>query len=352
MLTPTCAVTVPRVDAGSSVMPTVSRKPSLESSAAVAGMVPSMRNATRAETGFGWVSGTSNTPLATFSLRPVATSAVPRPILTTALRPTMRTVRSASRIAGKVGIGRTVVPLVSMSIERPSSGVGGPSCLKTSRGALPAMTARSTIPPEMCSSAHARTSAAANIGQIRFMADTGMRVHATPKAMCGSGQGHADIVLGARVHSAEIALVEIDAFARGINARADGETIDRQAFLVGRWCKNDGIDNRVTPIHVKHVVGLIDNRSRIGDQLALHRLRRAIPGNLGTHARRQGNIDVKVARIEPQREDDVARRNLSRFDADCAHAIRERPHRGTYHPGSFLIVGLEPEDDSALTRPG
>ena len=140
MLTATCADIVPRVDAGSSVMPTLSRNPSLASNAAAAGTAPSMRNLARAGAGFGWVSGTSNTPLAILSLRPGATSTVPRPRLMMALRPVMRTVRSASRIAGKFGIGRNVVPLVSMSTDSPSSGIGGPSCLKSSSGALPATT--------------------------------------------------------------------------------------------------------------------------------------------------------------------------------------------------------------------
>src|SRR5262249_50392726 len=72
------------------------------------------------------------------SLRPGAASTVPRPRLTTAFRPRMRTVRSASRIGGKFAMGRNVVPLVSISTDSPSSGIGGPLCLKSSRGALPA----------------------------------------------------------------------------------------------------------------------------------------------------------------------------------------------------------------------
>ena len=74
-------------------------------------------------------SGTA--PLAMLSLRPGATSTVPRPRLTVAVRPVMRTVRSASRIAGSSRIGCSVVPLVSMSTDSPSSGVGGPLCLKS-----------------------------------------------------------------------------------------------------------------------------------------------------------------------------------------------------------------------------
>ena len=83
-------------------------------------------------------------------------------------------------------IGRMVVPLVSISTDKPSSGVGGPLALNASNGALPAITTRSTMPPDMCSSTHVRTSLAANTGHSRFITDNGMRVAATPKARCDS----------------------------------------------------------------------------------------------------------------------------------------------------------------------
>ncbi len=122
----------------------------------------------------------------TLSLRPAETSTVPRPRLTSAVLPVTRTTRSASRIAGSDGIGRSVVPLVSNSTDRPSGGVGGPLALKSANGALPATTTRSTTPLETCSSTHLRTSMATNIGQMRFITDIGMRVQATPNAKCGS----------------------------------------------------------------------------------------------------------------------------------------------------------------------
>ena len=56
--------------------------------------------------------------------------------------------------------------------------------------------------------------------------------------------------------------------------------------------------------------------------------------------------------IEPHREQDVARRNFSRLDADRAHAVRHWTHRGADHPGSFGIVGLKPKNNTALARTG
>ena len=86
----------------------------------------------------------------------------------------------------QVSTGRKVEPLVSISTDSPSSGVGGPPFLKSTSGALPAITTRSTMPPVMWLVTHSRTSAAANTGHSRCISSIGMRVPATPKAKCGS----------------------------------------------------------------------------------------------------------------------------------------------------------------------
>ena len=162
-------------------------------------------------------------------------------------------------------------------------------------------------------------------------ADTGMRVPATPKAICGSApaviqaSGHrdADIVRRTSIDATEIALFELDAFARRIDARTDGNAIDaicpprppmRQAKMIGSMTESPRAhaeqpgaalvgrrlkcsahceliaarlnlkrhDQAVPPVipieaeiraidvHIKLVVGRIDNRAGLRDQLALH----------------------------------------------------------------------------------
>ena len=142
----------------------------------------------------------------------------------------------------QTSIGRRVVPLVSISTESPSSGVGGPLALNVGSGALPAITTRSTVPPEICSSTQSRTSAR---GEHRPQplhhrhrhagagdAEGQMRLGAG--IIQAAGDGDADIVRRPRVDAAEIALIEIDALARRIDARAHCRPVERKAFLVGR----------------------------------------------------------------------------------------------------------------------
>ena len=77
---------------------------------------------------------------------------------------------------------------------------------------------------------------------MRFNTDIGMRVPAKPKAMMrhragivqASGDGYADIVRGARIDAAEIALIELNAFVTRIDARPHGHAVQGDALLVGR----------------------------------------------------------------------------------------------------------------------
>ena len=82
-----------------------------------------------------------------------------------------------------------MVPLVSMSTDSPSSGVGGPFVSNVDSGALPAITMRSIVPPETCSlDPAAHIDGASKVGHSRFITAIGIRVPATPKARCGSGR--------------------------------------------------------------------------------------------------------------------------------------------------------------------
>jgi hypothetical protein len=42
---------------------------------------------------------------------------------------------------------------------------------------------------------------------------------------------------------------------------------------------------------------------------------------------------------------------MPRFDADRAHAVAERPHRGAQHPRPVGIVRRQTKDHTALVRP-
>ena len=182
----TCAVRVPRLVAGSSGTPECSRRRSSASSSAAAGTEPSSRKRALAGGPFGKVSGTSNTPLVIDSLRPAEISTLPRPTLMVAVRPVTRTLKSASRIAGRPCTGRISAPCPTISTASPSSGIGGPLDFMVDIGALVAIISRSTVPPAICSSTQARTLGAPKNGQIAFIAATDMRVPATPTASRGS----------------------------------------------------------------------------------------------------------------------------------------------------------------------
>ena len=59
---------------------------------------------------------------------------MPLPSVTFAVRPVMRTFKSASRIGGNPATGRSVAELPTISIDRPSSGIGGPlTCMRGNR---------------------------------------------------------------------------------------------------------------------------------------------------------------------------------------------------------------------------
>ena len=70
------------------------------------------------------------------------------------------------------------------------------------------------------------------------------------------------------------------------------------------------------------------------------------------HARRQRQVDVEIAFVDAQRQQDVLGRHMARFDADRAHAVAERPHRRAEHPGPVRLVRRQAEDHAALLGPG
>src|SRR6476646_2428688 len=105
-------------------------------SSTAAGTEPSRRKRAFAGGPLGKVSGTSKEPLVIESLRPGDMSTLPRPTLITAVRPEIRRLTSASRIAGRPATGRTSAPVPTIWINRPSSGTGGPLDFSVDHGAL------------------------------------------------------------------------------------------------------------------------------------------------------------------------------------------------------------------------
>ncbi len=95
---------------------------------------------------------------------------------------------------------------------------------------------------------------------------------------------------------------------------------------------------------------MIDDGTGVGDQLALHDLRRAIGPNIGADARRYRQIDVDGG-FEPQRQQDIAGRHVAGLDADRPYSVGERAHRRAQAPRPLGIVGLKPEDHAALRGP-
>ncbi len=180
------ALNVPRLVPGSTGALENSRKRSELSSSTAAGTGPSIRKRTLAGGAGPWVSGTSKTPLVIASLRLGASSILPRPTCTVAVRPEMRTFMSASRIGGKPSIGRISAPLPVISIPNPLSGIGGPLDRSVDSCALVAIEMRSTVPLTRCSSTQWRTLGAMNAGHSRFIAVTDMRLPAMPISRRGS----------------------------------------------------------------------------------------------------------------------------------------------------------------------
>src|SRR5205823_10656400 len=142
----TLATSEPRLVAGSSCRSQASRSGSRLTSSAAASTGPSARNRRRAGGALGNVSGTSKRTPETLSLRPDGRSATPRLIFTFTFRPFTSSAKSASRITGKLSTGRNATELPTSSIDRPSSGTGGPEALSVGNGAFAAMTKRSTVP--------------------------------------------------------------------------------------------------------------------------------------------------------------------------------------------------------------
>ncbi len=116
-------------------------------SSAAAATGPSTRARTLAGGCFTLVSGTSNTPFATVSLRPDGIWTTPRPSVTVVVRPLTRVTRSTSRICGRLSNGCRVAPVVWIAIDKPSSGTGGPPERKVEIGALVVISPCSIDPP-------------------------------------------------------------------------------------------------------------------------------------------------------------------------------------------------------------
>ena len=145
-----------------------------------------MRNCARAGGAFGCVSGTSNRPLLTVSLRPPPRSTVPRPTVTTTLRPLMLVLRSASVIGGMPATGRITALRTVTSTDSPSCGMGGPSSFRFSIGELVAISIRSMSPLCRFSTTQLRTLVATKTGQTFFAIGADIGVIARPAASRGS----------------------------------------------------------------------------------------------------------------------------------------------------------------------
>ena len=181
-----CALTVPRLCDGSSGAPEASRNRSMASSSAAAGTGPSTRTCARAGGDLPCVSGTSNSPLVSVSCRPDGSVTPPRPSATVACRPRTRMTMSESRIGGRPSIRFTEVRFATTSIERPSSGTGGPPSLSADIGAFVAISRRSTFPPDIFSKTQARTFGLTNCGQMRWNESPDISRAARPTTRRGS----------------------------------------------------------------------------------------------------------------------------------------------------------------------
>ncbi len=135
-------------------------------SSAAAATGPSTRARTLAGGFLTLVSGTSNTPFATVSLRPDGIWTTPRPSVTVVVRPLTRVTRSTSRICGRLSNGCRVAPVVWIAIDKPSSGTGGPPERKVEIGALVVISPCSIDPPAVRSMIQVRTAGVINGGHI------------------------------------------------------------------------------------------------------------------------------------------------------------------------------------------
>ena len=166
------------------------------------------------------------------------------------------------------------MPLVSISTDSPSSGVGGPPALNV-------------LQRRIAGNHHALDGAAGNMvldpcphvgrGKHRPQplhhrhrhagagdAERQMRLGAG--IIQAAGDGDADIVRRPRIDAAEIALIEIDALAHRIDARANRRPVDGDAFLVGRprRTQDDRIDHRIAARHVEQPrAGLVGGASSV-----------------------------------------------------------------------------------------
>jgi hypothetical protein len=113
-------------------------------------------------------------------LRPAGVSAIPCAILTVAVRPVTRALRSASRTTGISSTGRTVTPEATMLTASPSSGIGGPLRDRLRTGALMPTSMRWSVPRSIRSITHSRTSGTIRVGHIRFSAEADIGVPAKP----------------------------------------------------------------------------------------------------------------------------------------------------------------------------
>ena len=274
------------------------------------------------------------------------------------------------------------MPLVSISTDKPSSGIGGPLALKFGSGALPAITTRSTMPPEMCSSTHVahldggehRPQPLHHRHRHAGAGDAERQMRLGAGIIQAAGDRDADIVRRPRIDAAEVALLEIDALAHRIDARAHRHPVEGNALLVGfpGRSQDDRVDHRIAARHAEQpdavLVGgrlqrgaqgellppdwiwngtikprrrasqlnrtsarsiftlafslvVIDDGARIREHLALQPLQRAVGRDLGADARRQRQVGLDIAFVEPQRQQNVA------GSKPCAPRCRPRARR-------------------------
>src|SRR5689334_453848 len=174
-----------------------------------------------------------------------------------------------------------------------------------------------------------------------------------------SGQSDADIVRGASVDTAQIALLNFDTFAGGINTGANVDAINRYPLIFrgGARCKYHRIDHGIAPGHgqqpgialigrhlqdsahgeliaarldlkwddeavppgvpveakirvidvqIDPVELLIDHASFVDEKLALHEPRRPFRCDFRADTRRQGQIDIKIPHVRAHGEQYVA----------------------------------------------
>ena len=333
---------------------------------------------------------------------PTADRRVARSTRTVAVRPCTRTFRSASRSAGRPSTMLSVLPLVTRSIDSPSSGTGGPPGSKVESGALVAITTRSTVPPVTRSTTQERSRGVTIAGHSRLNADTVMRVPATPSARRGSARRIVDragdarsrrpcrrdrpdrsrtarlsgsmrartetrsmISGGSRERSAEanttrprgIASVQgAPGLGRHVELRHEADAA-RPGLHLERHLQ---LARRRVPAQVELRLVDMDAAVRIvarseiagaGEDAPFHRLQRAVALDLGAQHRRERHVGVEMSVAGAQRQHQVLRRDVAHHRLDGAPAVRLRRHGRGQRPQPARAGRIDGESDAAFLRP-